>query len=64
MEDGKTQKNSEITFIGWFDDKPKKLDTNKYKLCPNCKGSGESDDEFPVRCFKCSGDGFISKNIQ
>lgn len=56
-----TEKENEITYIGWFDDKPKKLDTTKFTLCTNCNGSGESKDEFPVRCFECGGDGYIKK---
>lgn len=56
--------SKEITYIGWFDNKVKKLDTRKYNLCPSCKGSGETEDEFPVRCFKCFGDGYIEKQIR
>lgn len=56
-----TEKENEITYIGYFDDKPKKLDTNKFTLCPSCKGSGETNEEFPVRCFECRGDGYIKR---
>jgi len=60
---GKKLQSEQVTYVGYFDNKPKKLDDTKYKLCPSCNGSGESDDEFPVRCFKCCGDGYIHKNM-
>lgn len=52
-----------VFYTGWFSDELEELDTTKYSLCPDCNGSGENDWEFPVRCFTCFGNGYITKEL-
>lgn len=52
---------TKLFYTGWFSDELQELDTTKYILCPSCDGSGETDWEFPVRCFECCGNGYVTK---
>lgn len=50
-----------ITLKEGFEGVYKKISYTKKKICPNCKGSGTTENSFIQKCYTCKGVGKIKK---